>query len=196
MYIRFGLIVLVVLLLANTMIGCSGVESLATAQPDTVSSPISVPGSAGNVTENIFSSPIFTSPLATSVSLEVVPNPSPGKGTVTGVLILDDGFPRPVQGAILYLGEVIKLEDGRPAMSGLDKRNAPITQTNAAGQFIFKNVPPGEYTLFFDLVVHSFVLSAPVGGDLIIKVTAGEITDLGELRYHNLPGAVQPVPND
>ncbi|MGQ9786884.1 MAG: hypothetical protein ACUVSJ_10535 [Anaerolineae bacterium] len=193
MHIRYSLITVMVLVI-STLSGCSGATS-PTMPSDAVLSPTSTSEkeTAGNTT---FLSPLFVSPLMPSVTLEPVPSPPPDKGVVTGVLILAGNPSRPMQGSILYLSDIIRLSDGRPAMSSFDKRNAPVTQTNAMGQFIFKDVPPGEYTLIFDLVVHSFVLSAPSGGDLIIKVAAGEVIDLGELRYYDLPGAVQPVPGD
>ncbi len=194
MLTRFGVMVVIVLVVMSFLCGCSGIESSNPGHPDITLLSTSKPESS--TTGGAFSSPIFASPLAAPANLEPLPEPLPNRGVVTGILVLDGNPSRPMQGAILYLGEVIKLEDGQPAISGLDKRNAPVTQTNAAGQFIFKDVPPGEYTLIFDLVVHSFLLSAPSGGDLIIKVTPGEIIDLGELRYRDLPDVVQPVPNN
>lgn len=185
---------LALVLTAAMASACSGPAS-PTAEPP-FESPIATPAAQGTA-DATFSSPLFVSPLASAPTLEPVPTPSaPDKGTVTGVLILAGNPARPMPGAILYLGEVIKLDDGRPAMSGLDKSAAPSAQTNAAGQFIFRNVPPGDYTLVFDLVVHSFVLGHPSGGDLIINAVGGQITDLGELRYYDLPGAVGPVPGD
>ncbi len=180
--------VLVLVLAAAIVSSCSG--------PAAESSPTATPAPQGT-DDAAFVSPLFVSPLAAAPTLEPVPTPSvPDKGTATGVLLLAGNPTRPVPGAILYLGEVIRLDDGSPAMSGLDKSMAPSAQTNEAGQFIFTDVAPGDYTLVFDLVVHSFVLSHPSGGDLIISVAGGQITDLGELRYYDLPGAVQPVPRD
>lgn len=121
-------------------------------------------------------------------SLVEVPAPSSESvGTVTGVLVLAGDPDRVVPEAILYLGEIITVADGQPALAALDKQTAPVTQTTLAGQFIFEDVPPGEYTLILDLIASTFVLNQPQDGDLIIQVNGGEITDLGELRYSDLP---------
>jgi hypothetical protein len=95
---------------------------------------------------------------------------------------------------MLYLAEVITLTDGTPAMAAFDRQKAPFTESNEAGQFIFTEVPAGDYTLILDFVLHSFVLPSPSDGDLIIRVHGGQITDLGQLRYSTLPIPPGPAP--
>lgn len=123
-----------------------------------------------------------------SGTIEEVPEPSSDSvGTVTGVIVIEEDGGTPAQETILYLGRIIMLDTGQPGMSALDKQTAPLTQTNLAGQFIFSDIEPGNYTLILDRITDSFVLNQPGGGDLIIPVEGGQITDLGELRYPDLP---------
>lgn len=141
----------------------------------------------GAPSDSSYPPPEEVGPTASAV-LEVVPEPSSNEvGTVTGILILETDQPVPVSEELLYLGSVVQLDDGRPGMSSLDKSTAPKTGTNQVGQFIFENVPAGQYTLILDLITTSFLLNTPEGGDLIITVQGGEIVDLGELRYDALP---------
>lgn len=93
----------------------------------------------------------------------------------------------PVPDVILYLGSIVMLSDGRPGMSSLDKSTAPKATTNLIGQFIFPDVPSGQYTLMLDQITSSFLLNTPEGDDFIISIEGGEIVDLGELRYDGLP---------
>lgn len=130
--------------------------------------------------------PSTSEPLAGTI--EEVPEPSSDSlGTVTGIIVIEAENGTPVQEAILYLGRIIMLDSGQPGMSALNKQTAPHAQTSLAGQFIFSDVEPGNYTLILDRITDSFVLNQPGGGDLIIPVEAGQITDVGELRYPDLP---------
>lgn len=151
------------------------VPQSAYPSPSGSASAYPAPGNSGSLT-------------AAPATLVDVPAPSSANvGTVTGVLILAGDPERPVSEAILYLGEIITLADGQPALAALDKQAAPVTQSNGTGQFIFEDVPLGEYTLILDLIASTFVLNQPQGGDFIIQVGGGEITDLGVLRYSDLP---------
>ena len=95
--------------------------------------------------------------------------------------------PEPIAEEILYLGGIV-YQNGQPAMGSLDKQNAPVDQVSYAGQFIIEDVPPGEYTLMLDRIVSTFLLNDPdSGGSFIVEVRGGEITDLGELVYYDLP---------
>lgn len=160
-----------------------------------MASPFPTP--APTLSDSNFSSPLFSSPVEAPPSRLDVPTPSSSDlGTVTGILILDGDQEKPVTGAILYLGEILRLDDGTPASASLDKQTAPVTQTNAAGQFIFGDVPAGQYTLLLDLVSSTFLLYSPTGSDLLIQVKGGQVVDLGELRYSDLPvPSTSPPPN-
>ncbi len=123
-----------------------------------------------------------------SPQTSIVPTPSSGDvGVVVGVLLADDP-PQPLEWAILYLGEVQMGDDGAPVMASLDKQSAPHTQSDSTGHFAFADVPPGRYALIVDLISSTIVLRRPSdGSDLLIDVVGGELTDLGELKYAELP---------
>lgn len=118
-----------------------------------------------------------------------VPAPANNEtGTVTGVLLMGEDDVEPVKGAILYLGQIVTIENNTPALASLNKQLAPTTQTSQVGQFIFTDIPVGQYALVYDLITATFVLNNPVdGGDLIVEVTNGDIIDLGGLHYDQLP---------
>jgi hypothetical protein len=158
---------------APTQAAASGTEQAYPAQQEQPTSPYPEPPSTGE---------------ALAGTIEDVPEPSSDSlGTVTGIVVIEAEDDSPVQEALLYLGRIIMLDSGQPGMSALNKQTAPHTQTNMAGQFIFSDIEPGNYTLILDRITDSFVLNQPGGGDLIIPVEAGQITDLGELRYPELP---------
>jgi hypothetical protein len=73
-------------------------------------------------------------------------------------------------------------------MASIEKSTAPKALSNTNGQFTFTGVPPGRYALALDLITNTIVLRHPTDeGDLLIEVTEGETTDLGELIYADLP---------
>lgn len=137
--------------------------------------------------------PVSEPTEALSATIEEVPAPSSAEATtVTGILqVVQDEEIIPVPGIQLYLGKVVMLDDGRPGMSSLNKSIAPVTETNLVGQFIFEDVPPGQYTLVLDQITSTFLLQSPEGGDMIIEAEGGEIVDLGELQYGGLPVDLQ-----
>lgn len=114
-----------------------------------------------------------------------VPAPAEGTANIGGTLlrITPDGN-HPIEGAVLYLGEIALNSEGERAVAGFFEQSSPRTGTNAAGQFIFENVEPGEYTLFYWTPSGSVLLLDPeTQGDLIFTVEAGDALNLGELPY-------------
>ncbi len=115
-----------------------------------------------------------------------VPTPDPDSGVVTGKLMRGSP-PQPVEYAILYLGTVLT-QDGEPVMTSVNKQTDPKTITAEDGRFTFAQVPPGRYALMMDLITSAVVLHHPTQNkNLLIEVKAGEVTDLGELVYPELP---------
>lgn len=197
---RRFLAVLIAGLLLALLVACSNEQPTATEEiSPTATTAVAqqAPTQAARGTEGAYPAqedasgpypepPSTSEPLAGTV--EEVPQPSSDSlGTVTGILVIEAENGAPVQEALLYLGRIIMLDSGQPGMSALNKQTAPHAQTNLAGQFIFSDVEPGNYTLVLDRITDSFVLNQPGGGDLIVPVEAGQITDVGELRYPDLP---------
>lgn len=187
MYRRLLFLIVIVFFI----IGCassSGSVDLQDGQIDNVNTP-AYPNSYPGKIESGYPGNEITNDLFADLPDHILPIPSPTSnesGVVTGFLYIRDEETKPARGAILYLGEVI-LENGLPTVSSLNKQIAPHTQVSQVGQFIFNNVPPGQYTLIYDIVTASFVLNSPAGGDLIINVEGGDIVDLGNLQYEKLP---------
>lgn len=124
-------------------------------------------------------------PTATLAAREPA-TPSADAGTVTGVL-LQGSPPEPLQYGILYLGKII-LQDGVPVVASMNKGTAPSAQPGPDGQFVFEQVPAGQYALMLDLITSTIILRNPeTGGDLLIDVVAGQMTEMGELVYSDLP---------
>lgn len=189
---KWGLIVII--LLSIVVVGCNSDASTDPSPSPVSDQSDSSDSSSGYLAPDAYPEPdpgYPAPPTEFALPTEILPVPEPASsdsGTVTGILILDaESEEQPVAGAILYLGSIVRLSDGSPALAALDKQVAPSTQTTMVGQFIFEDIPAGEYTLILDQVTSSFVLNSPEGGDLLIQVQGGEIVDLGELRYTDLP---------
>ncbi len=104
-------------------------------------------------------------------------------GTIKGVL-LENG--KPVQGARLYLGSVIKQDQSRAVV--FDRVRSITTTTNEWGEFEFRNVPSGEYGVVLDTIMRSYLLLWPDKREpILIVVTGGEGICLGKLDFPELP---------
>jgi hypothetical protein len=122
--------------------------------------------------------------------ITVVPTPSSASlATVTGYLMVDPASPRPVGGALLYLGEIIPEAAGTPFLAGFERTTSPRTLTDPNGRFVFTDVEPGPYTLILDKISESFMLGDPdkPGGDFIFDAQPSQILDLGQLVYIRMP---------
>lgn len=109
--------------------------------------------------------------------------PNPNLATVQGTILYDG---KPVQGAILYLSDVI-YSDSEDQWVSFDRKSSIRTVTNQQGDFIFYNVPPSEYGLVLDTVTSSFLLSVPDGDEIILNLSPGDVLELGKLNYDDLP---------
>jgi hypothetical protein len=140
------------------------------------------------------------SPEATSISqnvptIEIKVNED--TGFVTGTLeFLEANDSKPVSNISLFLAEVLKDESGIPRVVSVNRADSPRAATDIKGQFVFSNIPPGEYGIVLDIVVKAYLLPEPGSdSDLLIQVEPGEIIDLGLLQYDAdlLPGfSIEP----
>jgi hypothetical protein len=124
-----------------------------------------------------------------------VPTPSKqDRSTVTGFLMTNKESPTPVPGAFLYLATVHTSETGKPLAASFDRQTAPRAQTDAAGRFVFVDVPNQQYALILDRISEAFLLNSPDdNSDMLLNPEAGEIFDVGRLVYSSLPDA-GPLP--
>lgn len=117
----------------------------------------------------------------------VAPTPaSSDVGTVTGKIlkIQTDGGTKPFTGLPVYLGSVLKSEQGKEGLVELDKAKAPHATVDAQGNFVFTDVKPGRYGLMMDTPRGAILLNDPSsGGNFIIEADGGKVKDLGELKY-------------
>lgn len=131
------------------------------------------------------------SPLVkVGVSSQTICSPAnASKGAITGRLYIGGAHStvnQPAIGSLLYLGEYIGLETGRPFVI-LDVARHQHTETGEDGWFCFPEVAPGTYGLIVWDAVESVLLNDPTTGlSLVIEVRPGETLDLGTL-YSPIP---------
>ena len=130
--------------------------------------------------------PGVSAALTTTPNLiTVIPTPASDYCTITGVLLVEPG-PKPVASTLLALGGVVE-NNGTPMLASLEA-TSPRALTDINGRFVFTNIPPGKYTLILDKVFESYLLNHPKDqSDLLIIPEAGQVFDLGNLVYSELP---------
>ena len=110
-------------------------------------------------------------------------------GALTGVILLKtaDGF-KPVADIKIAIGETLIDDEGADRVVAYDPSAAPVAYTDAAGRFVFEEIPTGRYGLILDIVLSSFLLYKENSLDaILVDINAGEVTDLGRLEYSELP---------
>jgi hypothetical protein len=121
--------------------------------------------------------------VPTVVQPEITPDPS--MATVEGVLLYNS---KPIPGAILYLSEVVRSEDGEAGVVAFERSAPTKTFTTTEGEFVFYNIPPGEYGLVIDVIAASYLLSYPDGSEeILVTISSNESIDLGTLDFDDLP---------
>lgn len=111
-----------------------------------------------------------------------IPQPVAGKGSVIGQL--DSPDPKMLLGFIVYLGDVVKVQDKYGGF--LDNTKAPSTMVDSHnGKFLFMNVTPGTYTLIiYEVGIGGKVYLDSNGSAMLVKVEAGKIQDLGKIPFN------------
>jgi hypothetical protein len=131
--------------------------------------------------------PAYPVPEQEAVPTIVLPavTQDPSMALVKGVLLYNS---KPVPGAILYLSEVVRSEDGEAGVVAFERSAPTKTFTNTEGEFVFYNIPPGEYGLVIDLIAASYLLSYPDGSEeILVTISSKETIDLGVLDFDDLP---------
>jgi hypothetical protein len=117
------------------------------------------------------------------------PKTTTGSGVLTGVLLLrtDDGL-QPVVDVKLAIGETLSDDEDTERVVAYDPSSAPVAYTDSSGRFVFENLQSGRYGLILDIVLSSFLLyQEGTLNAILFDITDGEMTDLGNLEYSELP---------
>lgn len=147
------------------------------ALPEGTQSPLATPDA-----ETVLTSPL-ASPQDAPLPLEPLPTPSsPDVSVVGGMLMRDLGETgvQPMAKVTVQLAKIIKSADGSPMMAAAGEGSSPTAETTDRGQFIFTDVPPGDYSIVVATAVGSFLIKDAQGNDILIEVDAGEIVDVGQ----------------
>jgi hypothetical protein len=113
-----------------------------------------------------------------------IPTPEAGTGAVHGVLSFVN-FPLPLESTELYLADIMTSEDGEFTNYYFDQTQNPQAEwlDSGTGIFLFNNVEPGEYALvlWWDTSSYFPVISSESAQDVLVTISADEVTDLGEI---------------
>lgn len=143
------------------------------------SSPYPAASEANNPTVVPTSSEPFVAPTPSTTSTGNIAGRIVGRNQV--------GEPAPITGFALYLGNLLKSDQGFEGLVSVDRDSSPKAQPDGAGNFAFVDVPPGRYGLMVDTPRGAVLLNNPGdGGNFIVEVTGGQLLELGELDYPDL----------
>jgi hypothetical protein len=74
-------------------------------------------------------------------------------------------------------------ENGPVALASLDEETAPLSVTNADGQFVFVGVEPGMYALIIKTPIQAMLGHDVVSDmDVVVTVNADQATELGDVH--------------
>lgn len=123
-----------------------------------------------------------TTPTLEQPTLEV-PTPGPNSGVVTGKLI-DSITGKPYKSDVFLSKNLTSDHPEMPPLISFSYDSNPRAAQDDAGNFIFKDVPPGEYVIaLWSPGNVQFVLEKGTSNPFQIKVEAGKVLELGEIRY-------------
>ncbi len=172
-----------------TLIACSSI-------PEKNPTEVVAPTSTSTASVLPFTSPVtgvsnnVVSPVQTPVSATSIPD---RKIAVTGAIFLvQNGEKYPYTGAILYLAKTIVDSNGNESFIAMDRINSPRTIADENGQFIFSDVPEGNYGLVLDVIRDSYFLHYPETNEpILVSINDDKPVDLGELVFDNLPVSIK-----
>lgn len=184
---RFLLWLLVVFLITSCSAGTGDIPG---SDPTQIVEPTLIGEQGYPVPVESDANPGYPAPLEPEfIEILVVPTPTADMGVLTGYIInrLEDGTVEPFAPKILALGDIVSVE-GQPLAASLPTFGALKTLTDSHGRFVFDRVPPGNYVLIVDNLSETYMLNDPVtNGDFIFEIVAGQVTDLGEMTFDQLP---------
>ncbi len=204
---RFGLTITILFIgISFILIGCnSSNNETATSIPNTIESTLNTDNSnvATPSIESGYPYPVTDSsdngqPIsaypATNLESEentvqgvpitefIVPTPSPGLATVTGILVENFTQLAPTESTV-YLGKLIETDAGLPIIS-LNREIAPTSLPLPDGRFAISDVMPGKYGIILYNPDINFLIDDPQNPEvsLIITVAEDQTLDLGKIN--------------
>lgn len=107
--------------------------------------------------------------------------PQPGKSTVTGrALALDTGHP--LTNTVVRLAEVLHLPPDADTFM-LNDATSPGAYSDDQGYFVIANVDPKDFVIIIgDINMSYAIATAEPDKAKVWKLTAGQVTDVGDLR--------------
>jgi hypothetical protein len=122
-------------------------------------------------------------PAELSTEQLVVPIPPGDAGVVHGILLSQAEQEPFDEGLDLFLAEVLRSEDGQPAMAGLDRQRSPRATKDTQGTFVFPDVEPGHYAVIAVSPINELMVPDPSNPDqgLQVVVEPGQSYDLGTI---------------
>jgi len=122
---------------------------------------------------------VATSPLPPAQESPVItPVSQPGMGTVIGRLAVER-IREPFAGGELYLAKLTG--NGEHPLYSLDIHSDPRAYIDRQGNFVFVDIPPGNYGLVFWSPAGSLLVANSSGTSVTFTVTANEVVDLGTI---------------
>ena len=110
-----------------------------------------------------------------------IPAPSNDTAIVHGILVSLSSGNEPYIAPTLYLGSIITTDTG-VFLGSISVNEDPEGLQASNGQFLFTDVPPGNYGLFIWTPVNAFIIKDEKTGEpVVLEVTAGETIDLGTI---------------
>lgn len=93
-------------------------------------------------------------------------------GDITGVLVTDSGAPMPRVPLHLSKDTSTEVMDGKTMVSGLTGGDESRAETDQAGAFVFRNVPPGKYWIIrreLGIVANHLGFIRPLAGAELVE---------------------------
>lgn len=116
---------------------------------------------------------LFVAACKNDTPSEMLPSPKPDLSIIHGKVLSKDGSP--LQNTSVRLADVYRGEDNDGAFA-LDEAFSPSALSDENGNFVFNNIKPGEYVLFFGSINSNYMIVANKDGSAVVfKVSPNEV---------------------
>ncbi|WP_062195563.1 hypothetical protein [Anaerolinea thermolimosa] len=123
--------------------------------------------------------------LTPTLSHFIIPTPESGKASVYGVLV-NFATSALMNNVDIYLTRAVGEDHNQvpPFLVGAIEKNGDIKgKTNNVGQFMFTNIPPGNYYLIVSMDLSPVTPKDTTTIPLLIQLRPDTITELGTIYY-------------